>query len=260
MPTFQDLEKQLTKLEPGGRSRPSGCVSRHRVAIIIPYRNRDNQLRSLLHNLHPMLMRQQLDYGVYVVDEALPSRFNRAMLMNIGYAEAIKLYDYQCFIFHDVDLIPQDDRLIYNCSTQPRHMSAAIDKFNYELPYKTLFGGVSALTRKQFVAVNGFSNIYFGWGGEDDDMFVRIKAKGYNVTRYPMHIARYRMLKHKPDTGNEPNPMRSANLRHAKERAEYDGLSTLKYKVLHLELKALYTWVHVEINETQIMQVRRTPP
>lgn len=55
--------------------------------------------------------------------------------MNIGYAEASKIYDYQCFVFHDVDLIPENDRNIYSCPKQPRHMSAAIDKFKYRLVY-----------------------------------------------------------------------------------------------------------------------------
>jgi hypothetical protein len=38
----------------------------------------------------------------------------------------------------------------------------------FRLPYRTIFGGVSALTVKQIDSVNGFSNQYFGWGGEDD--------------------------------------------------------------------------------------------
>jgi len=38
----------------------------------------------------------------------------------------------------------------------------------FRLPYRTIFGGVSALTIEQFTSVNGFSNQYFGWGGEDD--------------------------------------------------------------------------------------------
>lgn len=41
------------------------------------------------------------------------------------------------------------------------------------LPYEDIFGGVSAITQEQFTKVNGFSNKYWGWGGEDDDMFSR---------------------------------------------------------------------------------------
>jgi hypothetical protein len=58
--------------------------------------------------------------------------FNRAMLMNIGFVEALKLYEYDCFIFHDVDLLPEDDRNLYTCPEQPRHMSVAVDTFEYK--------------------------------------------------------------------------------------------------------------------------------
>ena len=53
------------------------------------------------------------------------------MLMNIGFKEAGKLYDNQCYIFHDVDLLPEDDRNLYSCPNQPRHMSAAVDTMAY---------------------------------------------------------------------------------------------------------------------------------
>lgn len=64
--------------------------------------------------------------------QAEPGKFNRAMLMNIGFAEAMKRYDYQCAVFHDVDLVPENDGNIYSCPEMPRHMSAAIDKFKYK--------------------------------------------------------------------------------------------------------------------------------
>lgn len=50
-------------------------------------------------------------------------KFNRAMLFNVGYKEASQEYDWDCYIFHDVDLLPEDDRNIYSCATTPRHMS-----------------------------------------------------------------------------------------------------------------------------------------
>lgn len=129
--SFDKIAKLNPLLKRGGRYKPLECLSRHRVAIVIPYRNREQHLKILLHNLHPMLQRQQLDYGIYVIEEELPTRFNRAMLMNIGFVEALKRYDYQCAVFHDVDLIPENDRNIYSCPQMPRHLSAAIDKFKY---------------------------------------------------------------------------------------------------------------------------------
>lgn len=33
--------------------------------------------------------------------------------------------------------------------------------------------GISAMTREQYVKMNGFSNDFWGWGGEDDDVSTR---------------------------------------------------------------------------------------
>jgi hypothetical protein len=57
--------------------------------------------------------------------------FNRAILFNIGFKEVQKFDNYRCFIFHDVDLLPEDDTNMYNCPTSPRHMCPAVDKFFY---------------------------------------------------------------------------------------------------------------------------------
>jgi len=57
--------------------------------------------------------------------------FNKGILMNVGFVETLKLYNYDCFVFHDVDLLPEDDRNMYTCPEQPKHMSVAVDVFNY---------------------------------------------------------------------------------------------------------------------------------
>lgn len=51
--------------------------------------------------------------------------------MNVGALEALKHYPFNCFIFHDVDLLLEDDRNLYTCPEQPRHMSIAIDTMKY---------------------------------------------------------------------------------------------------------------------------------
>lgn len=43
--------------------------------------------------------------------------------------------------------------------------------FRFQILYPELFGGVVAINTNQFTEVNGFSNQYDGWGGEDDDLF-----------------------------------------------------------------------------------------
>ncbi|XP_032609784.1 beta-1,4-galactosyltransferase 1 isoform X2 [Hylobates moloch] len=67
-----DLElvaKQNPNVKMGGRYAPRDCVSPHKVAIIIPFRNRQEHLKYWLYYLHPVLQRQQLDYGIYVINQ-----------------------------------------------------------------------------------------------------------------------------------------------------------------------------------------------
>jgi predicted glycosyltransferase involved in capsule biosynthesis len=39
------------------------------------------------------------------------------------------------------------------------------------------FGGVTALSTNDFQSVNGFSNSFWGWGGEDDQLYQRVKRR-----------------------------------------------------------------------------------
>ncbi|XP_025096748.1 beta-1,4-N-acetylgalactosaminyltransferase bre-4-like isoform X1 [Pomacea canaliculata] len=255
-PSFEEVVKLNNGLEPGGHFHPPDCRARSRVAVVIPYRDREQHLRILVHNLHPMLMRQQLDYAIIVVELALPTEFNRAMLMNIGAVEALGLWDFQCFIFHDVDLVPENDRNLYSCPEMPRHLSVAVDKFGYKLPHPMIFGGVTALRREQFYAINGYPNKYFGWGGEDDDMAFRVTESNLTITRDELDVAKYRMLKHDRDWGNDPNPKRWELINTWKSRHDKDGLNSLQYTIQKVEFRPAYTWINVTIDKDTILKVR----
>jgi len=241
----------------GGFYSPQSCLARHRVAIVIPFRDRNEHLHIFLNHMMPFLKKQQLDFAIYIIELAPKEKFNRAMLMNIGFREALKDKNWQCFVFHDVDLLPEIDKNIYSCPANPRHMSAAVDTMNYKLPYHTIFGGVSAFSKAHFELINGFSNLFFGWGGEDDDLYYRTTKKGLKITRYPMSIARYTMLKH---TKDKPNPDRFKYLKEGTKRMGEDGLNKLNYRVLGTERRKLFTKILVSIDENAVKkgyQVKR---
>ena len=78
-------------------------------------------------------------------------------------------------------------------------MSVGVDKWKYKLPYKEIFGGVVSMKTTLFRNLNGFSNQFWGWGGEDDDMYLRIKKLKMTVERQSTKIARYTMIRHRDE-------------------------------------------------------------
>ncbi|KAF1383710.1 hypothetical protein PFLUV_G00134670 [Perca fluviatilis] len=247
--TMERVQKENPNVTDGGRYTPPDCRPRWKVAIIIPFRHRENHLKYWLHYLHPILRRQKIDYGIYIINQLGEDTFNRAKLLNVGYTETLKDAEYDCFIFSDVDLIPMDDRNLYHCYDQPRHFAIAMDKFGFRLPYAGYFGGVSGLSKKQFLKINGFPNEYWGWGGEDDDIYNRITLNGMKVSRPDVRIGRYRMIKHERDKHNEPNPQRFNKIQNTKNTMKKDGISSLTYRLVQVKRYPLYTNISVEIGK-----------
>ncbi|KAG7218154.1 hypothetical protein INR49_009055 [Caranx melampygus] len=294
----------------GGRSRPRDCEALQKVAVIIPFRKREEHLKYWLYYLHPILQRQQLDYGVYVINQFLPHLppphpppptphtlcmsgisgqwlcavkmlrpapawsqpvaarvegrsgnqfltpesllqvlvaqqpedgdeiFNRAKLLNVGYMEALKEYDYNCFVFSDVDLIPMDDRNTYRCFSQPRHLSVSMDKFGFRLPYNQYFGGVSSMSKEQYLKINGFPNNYWG-----------LASKGMSISRPSGDVGKCRMIRHQRDKQNEPNPQRFDRIAHTRETMHRDGINSLSYRVVKVDKFDLFTMITVDVGK-----------
>ena len=164
--TIEQIENKLKelsiKLVDGGKSYTtlnSNCNSSStefkRIAFILPHYRRFKNLKTFLHNMHIFWTKQKIDYGVYVIepDSKLNYSFNRALSMNIGFIESIrdklnmtkkdeklsveeilKMNDtyWDCWVFHDVDMVPEDERLIYTCNKdKPMKYAIRVRKFNY---------------------------------------------------------------------------------------------------------------------------------
>ena len=41
--------------------------------------------------------------------------FNKGAIMNAAFLEARKLDNFTCFVFHDVDMVPETDFALYRC-------------------------------------------------------------------------------------------------------------------------------------------------
>ncbi|CAF0914004.1 unnamed protein product, partial [Didymodactylos carnosus] len=172
--------------------------------------------------------------------------YNKAVLMNAAFIYASSEYDFQCFVFHDVDLIPEDDRNMYSCPLYPRHMSVAVDEMDYKLTYEELVGGVLTLKSDHFLMVNGYSNLYWGWGAEDDDLYYRLKEVSLKIIRPPPSIGRYKMLQHTKRTPSIWNK-RAKLLYSAAKRYSWDGVSSVKYNLTNVTAYPLFTHILVDV-------------
>ena len=139
--------------------------------FIVPYRNRAGHLRKFRESILEYLKDQ--DYELIVVEQNDDLPFNRGKLLNIGFQQAIRQ---QCdyVVFHDVDMLPIN--VDYSYTDVPIHLATNFTNSDREI-FDTYFGGVTMFPIDLFKKVNGYSNEYWGWGFEDDDLLLRLTEK-----------------------------------------------------------------------------------
>jgi hypothetical protein len=158
--------------------------------VIVPYRDRAEHLERFAETM------EQLRLSTYIIEQNNRKPFNRAKLLNVGAVIADgSPINYTHFIFHDVDMIPMEDHYREAClPTAACHMATECSQFNYTMPYPDYFGGVTVFPKESFKAVNGYSNSYWGWGAEDDDIRERCLRSNVPIVRI---ACRFESLPHK---------------------------------------------------------------
>jgi hypothetical protein len=141
-------------------------MKKNKLAIIVPYRDRQSHLEVFVPYMEQYL--KDYDYKIFVIEQSDSKPFNRGKLLNVGAKIAIKEgFDY--FALHDVDMLPLKG-VDYSYSETPIHL---VSKLNKEVPFIDYFGGVTLFNVHDYKLVNGYSNEYWGWGFEDDDLLYR---------------------------------------------------------------------------------------
>jgi hypothetical protein len=140
----------------------------------------------------------------------------------------------------------------YSYSSTPTHLAAEAEQFGFKLPYQGYFGGVTLFDKHSFIKVNGYSNDYWGWGAEDDDVMFRCVMKEIKPAR---KNGRYKSLSHER---NIVQDLYNENLRKFFEfkngmnvdkiiqKINSDGLSDLEYEVLE-EKKISDRVIHIKV-------------
>jgi hypothetical protein len=78
-------------------------------------------------------------------------------------------------------MIP-DENVDYSYpENNPIHIATQLSKYDYSINYDQYFGGVILFTKEQVERTNGYSNEYWDWGQEDDDLFWRCYYEGYTT-------------------------------------------------------------------------------
>ena len=148
------------------------------LGICVPYRDREYHLKMLIPHLTKFLNKKGISHKFYIAHQKDDKLFNRGVMKNIAAQHA---FDDGCdyVAFHDVDMLPENDSCDYSYSPDyPTHIATKLSKYKYKLNYEQYFGGVVLMTKEQVQKTNGYSNDYWDWGMEDDDLFWRCRYEG----------------------------------------------------------------------------------
>ncbi|MDP2434880.1 MAG: galactosyltransferase-related protein [archaeon] len=226
--------------------------SSNSLAIVVPVRDRETHLKTFLGHIERVFANETLrllypSVHVFVVEQESGLPFNRGKLLNAGYQLAEQAGSTH-FLFHDVDMLSISASYAFELTPlsggiddpPPLHVATCVEQFAWGLPYPYYFGGVSLFSRAQFRRINGFSNRFWGWGGEDDDAALRVAAFWpLGPMRQPPFCehGRFMSLQH-PSNSINPHDEDFMSCRHTlssrfQNAFQYlDGLNSLHFQIL----------------------------
>lgn len=198
-----------------------GYTDDHRLAVIVPFRDRFEELLEFVPHMNRFLCKQKIWHRMIIVNQVDALRFNRASLINIGFLVGERLScDY--IAMHDVDLLPNNDNLSYRYPMEgPFHVASP--ELHPKYHYKNFVGGILLVTNDHFRLTNGLSNRFWGWGREDDEYYLRMTENNLQVRR-PEGIT----------TGNNTFKHFHDNLRRARDNLRYGDQKAYSRKRDHV--------------------------
>ena len=154
-----------------------------KLGVCVPYRNRETHLKEFVPKVGKYLEEKSIEYCMYFGHQVDEHLFNRGAMKNVAAKYAFEDgCDY--IVWHDIDMIPEEGCDYSFPKEHPIHIATNISQMDYKLKYEEYFGGAVLFSKEQVEATNGYSNDYWDWGMEDDDLFWRCVLEGYADDSY----------------------------------------------------------------------------
>ena len=209
--------------------------------IIVPYRNRKDQLHRFLTHIKSYMDIINIRFKVIIAEQYNDLPFNRGLLLNAAFLEQEKKRSnyIKYYIHHNCDLFPLDFNLDYSYTP--------INEVRDIYGYNGGIGGIAIFNRHAFKNVNGFPNNYWGWGAEDTTLHTRCINNNISIVRNNRYNIGIKEESHQTnDLFNHINMSKSSN-----DIPDINGLNTCEYIVSTIEsefTKKYENIVHYLIN------------
>ena len=199
----------------------TGRFEHHKLCVIVPFRDGCRNLSRSLEGErigHLVTFKRYMrwfltsvghdDYDLIVVNQTNRGLFNRAVLINVGVDIAwMRGCDY--ISMHDVDMLPTNVANDYGWPELPVHQFSAYTSSNSpygQYDFESCAAGVVTMQLRHYAQIHGMSNKYNGWGGEDNDLYERIRRVYGSVGRLDPGVGRYLVLAHGRNDETQKHP------------------------------------------------------
>ena len=201
------------------------------VVIIVPYRDRDDQIVVFLAHMNAYFTYRRelsdvdLRFDMIVIEQFDNIYFNRAWLFNVGFLSS-QLGD-TCVVMLDVDSLADFSVDFTDCDP-PTHFASNTDRHPF---YSGFMGIALGMKASQWKTINGAGNHYWGWGKEDDDLGVRLRKNRLRVREANKDKGIFKTIPNNSPKESFDDAHKQNLVRHASSQT--DGISTTTYNVAY---------------------------
>jgi len=182
---------------------------------------------------------------VLIVEPVSSGSFYKGWLFNVA-VDMLRARAYNCIVLHDVDYLPLAN-VTYDACVEPTQVVTTVHAGKAQVAPVYGSAGVMTIAPAHYRLANGFSNLYYGWGGEDDDFSWRLTSSGHPLQHAKHGLFRHMQTGHtQRDVSNYKTTQKLLNS--AAARKSTDGMNSLRYKVSSYIGSPKLAWALVDVD------------